>query len=87
MPSIAWLSFVERPEILRSLLEKSSSTVYSGIDPTGVSLHVGHILPMMSLVHFQLRGHKAIALVSWTLKPLLHTSDFDEDRWSYSSDR
>ncbi|KZV76760.1 hypothetical protein PENSPDRAFT_622202 [Peniophora sp. CONT] len=58
-----FVSQTTRPEILRALLEQSSSTVYSGIDPTGVSLHVGHILPMMSLVHFQLRGHKPIALI------------------------
>ncbi|KAI0028140.1 hypothetical protein K488DRAFT_80826 [Vararia minispora EC-137] len=38
-------------------------TVYAGIDPTGQSLHVGHILPMMSLVHFQIRGHNIIPLI------------------------
>ena len=74
MLCLPWLSSVERPEILRSLLEKGSNTVYSGIDPTGVSLHVGHILPMMSLVHFVLRGHKAIALVSFNVKPRLYWS-------------
>lgn len=68
------LSSAERPEILRPLLENASSTVYSGIDPTGVSLHVGHLLPMMSLVHFQLRGHKTIALVSYTRVVSMHRS-------------
>jgi tyrosyl-tRNA synthetase len=52
-----------RPEQLQSFLQDQSRVVYSGIDPTADSLHVGHILPMMCLVHFQLHGHKVIPLV------------------------
>jgi tyrosyl-tRNA synthetase len=53
-----------RPEQLRDYLLDQSRVVYSGIDPTADSLHVGHILPMMCLVHFQIHGHKVIPLVS-----------------------
>jgi len=36
---------------------------YIGFDPTGKSLHIGHMIPIMLLVHFQRAGHKPIALV------------------------
>ena len=44
-------------------LADSSQSVYAGFDPTADSLHVGSLLPIMGLVHFQLRGHAPIALV------------------------
>ncbi len=36
---------------------------YVGFDPTAASLHVGHLLPIMGLVHLQRAGHSPIALV------------------------
>jgi len=36
---------------------------YVGIDPTADSLHIGHLVSVMMLRHFQLAGHKPIALV------------------------
>lgn len=36
---------------------------YAGFDPTARSLHVGHLLPIMGLVHLQRHGHTPIALV------------------------
>jgi len=36
---------------------------YIGFDPTGDSLHVGHLTQIMTLIHFQQAGHKPIALV------------------------
>ncbi len=38
-------------------------TCYVGFDPTGSSLHVGHLLPIMALAHMQKHGHRPIALV------------------------
>ncbi|MCF8027684.1 MAG: tyrosine--tRNA ligase [Desulfobacteraceae bacterium] len=38
-------------------------TCYVGFDPTGSSLHVGHLLPIMALSHMQRAGHRPIALV------------------------
>ncbi|HEC30977.1 MAG TPA: tyrosine--tRNA ligase [Deltaproteobacteria bacterium] len=38
-------------------------TCYIGFDPTAPSLHVGSLIPIMSLVHMQLHGHRPIALV------------------------
>ncbi|MFM1878610.1 MAG: hypothetical protein RLZZ241_1476 [Bacteroidota bacterium] len=38
-------------------------TAYVGIDPTADSLHIGHLVGVMMLRHFQLAGHRPIALV------------------------
>ena len=38
-------------------------TCYIGFDPTASSLHVGHLVPIMSLAHMQRSGHRPIALV------------------------
>ncbi len=44
------------------VLEKPT-TCYIGFDPTAPSLHVGSLIPIMSLVHMQRHGHRPIALV------------------------
>ncbi len=44
-------------------LEKEMTTAYVGIDPTADSLHIGHLVSVMILKHFQRCGHKPIALV------------------------
>ena len=44
-------------------LEKEMSTAYVGIDPTADSLHIGHLVGVMMLKHFQQSGHRPIALV------------------------
>jgi tyrosyl-tRNA synthetase len=44
-------------------LHKEMTTAYVGIDPTADSLHIGHLVSIMMLKHFQLAGHKPIALV------------------------
>lgn len=44
-------------------LKKGMTTAYVGIDPTADSLHIGHLVSIMMLRHFQRAGHKPIALV------------------------
>ena len=44
-------------------LQKEMSTAYVGIDPTADSLHIGHLVSVMILKHFQMCGHRPIALV------------------------
>ncbi len=44
-------------------LKKELTSAYVGIDPTADSLHIGHLVSIMMLKHFQLAGHKPIALV------------------------
>ncbi len=45
------------------LLKKEMATSYVGIDPTADSLHIGHLVGIMMLKHFQVSGHKPMALV------------------------
>jgi len=44
-------------------LSKEMTAAYVGIDPTADSLHIGHLVGVMMLKHFQRCGHKPIALV------------------------
>ena len=44
-------------------LEKEQTTAYLGIDPTADSLHIGHLVGVMILKHFQMCGHRPLALV------------------------
>ena len=44
-------------------LKKEMTVAYLGIDPTADSLHIGHLVGVMMLKHFQRSGHKPIALV------------------------
>lgn len=48
---------------LEDQLQKEMTAGYVGFDPTSDSLHVGNLLPIMLLKHFQLAGHKPYALV------------------------
>lgn len=44
-------------------LKKGMATAYLGIDPTADSLHIGHLVGVMMLKHFQRSGHKPLALI------------------------
>ena len=44
-------------------LKKEITTAYVGIDPTADSLHIGHLVGVMMLKHFQAAGHKPVVLV------------------------
>ena len=45
------------------LLQKGMTSGYVGIDPTADSLHIGHLVSIMILKHFQRAGHRPIALI------------------------
>ncbi len=53
---------VSDPEGLQKAFSEGVVTVYQGFDPTGPSLHVGHMLGMMMLATLQRFGHRPIAL-------------------------
>lgn len=48
---------------LEEHLNKGVASAYLGFDPTGDSLHIGHLVGVMTLLHFQRAGHQPIALV------------------------
>ncbi len=62
---LSWRGFVNQVthEDLAENLEKEQFTFYCGFDPTADSLHIGSLLPIMGMVHFQRAGHKPIAIV------------------------
>lgn len=45
------------------LVGKKSVGLYVGIDPTGDSMHIGHLIPFMILKRFQLAGHHPVILI------------------------
>ncbi|HBF35575.1 TPA: tyrosine--tRNA ligase [Candidatus Sumerlaeota bacterium] len=44
-------------------LQEGARSIYAGFDPTADSLHLGHLVPILALAHFQRAGHNVIALV------------------------
>jgi tyrosyl-tRNA synthetase len=50
-------------EALHEFFDKEDVTCYIGFDPTASSLHVGSLVPIMSLAHMQRHGHRPIALI------------------------
>jgi tyrosyl-tRNA synthetase len=50
-------------EELAQHLESQSVTLYCGFDPTADSLHIGSLVPLLTLKRFQQHGHKPLALV------------------------
>ncbi|WP_422481630.1 tyrosine--tRNA ligase [Pleomorphochaeta sp. DL1XJH-081] len=50
-------------EGLSDLMDKEPVTFYVGVDPTGRSIHIGHMVPFFAMHHLQEAGHNPIALV------------------------
>lgn len=50
-------------EGLNELVNQKSVGIYVGIDPTGDSMHIGHLIPFMILKRFQLAGHHPVILI------------------------
>ncbi|WP_018659753.1 tyrosine--tRNA ligase [Allofustis seminis] len=50
-------------EGLRQLLEEKSVGLYCGIDPTGDSMHIGHLIPFIILKRFQMAGHRPYVVI------------------------
>lgn len=57
--------YCSRSEIL-DLLNKHPQCVYAGFDPTADSLHVGNLLVIINLLHWQRGGHYVVALVMYS---------------------
>ncbi|QUL58079.1 tyrosine--tRNA ligase [Paenibacillus tritici] len=48
---------------LRELTDSKAVSLYCGVDPTGNSMHIGHLIPFMVLRRFQLAGHRPVILI------------------------
>jgi tyrosyl-tRNA synthetase len=62
------------------LLSKEKSSGYIGFDPTADSLHIGHMVQVMMLLHFQRAGHTPIALVGGATGMIGDPSGKSEER-------
>jgi tyrosyl-tRNA synthetase len=62
------------------LLNKEKTSGYIGFDPTADSLHIGHMVQVMLLVHFQRSGHTPIALVGGATGMIGDPSGKSEER-------
>jgi tyrosyl-tRNA synthetase len=51
------------PEGLSALMDAGPVTFYEGTDPTGGSLHIGHMVPYFAFRHLRAAGHKGLALL------------------------
>ncbi len=48
---------------LSGLMDREPVSFYVGIDPTGGSLHIGHLVPLYALAHLARAGHRAVVLI------------------------
>lgn len=48
---------------LEKMLDTRQVTLYCGFDPTGPSLHAGHLIPLFAMAHLARAGHRPIALI------------------------
>ncbi len=61
-------------------LAKGMTAAYVGIDPTADSLHIGHLVSLMMLKHFQMKGHKPIVLIGGATGMIGDPSGKSEER-------
>ncbi|XP_053572230.1 tyrosine--tRNA ligase, mitochondrial [Bombina bombina] len=71
---------------LAELLQAGSQTVYCGFDPTADSLHVGNLLALMGLLHFQRAGHNVIAVIGGATAQVGDPSGRSKEREALSAD-
>ncbi len=50
-------------EGLKEVIAKKKISLYCGVDPTGDSMHIGHLIPFMILKRFQMAGHRPVILI------------------------
>ncbi len=64
LAELSWRGLVQdRSEDLEERLAKGPIAAYVGFDASGPSLHVGHLVPLMALVHLQRHGGRPVAVV------------------------
>ncbi|WP_026563288.1 tyrosine--tRNA ligase [Bacillus sp. UNC41MFS5] len=66
LQDLAWRGIIYQQtdeEGLKDTLNKEPISLYCGVDPTADSMHIGHLLPFLTLRRFQQHGHRPIVLV------------------------
>jgi tyrosyl-tRNA synthetase len=66
LQDLAWRGIIYQQtdeESMKDVLSKEKISLYCGVDPTADSMHIGHLLPFLTLRRFQEHGHRPIVLV------------------------
>ncbi|MGB6178314.1 tyrosine--tRNA ligase [Carnobacterium sp.] len=67
-------------EGLNKLIKSKKISLYCGVDPTGDSMHIGHLIPFMILKRFQLAGHRPVILIGGATGTIGDPSGKSEER-------
>ncbi|MBN1356585.1 tyrosine--tRNA ligase [bacterium] len=71
---------------LERMLEQQRTACYAGFDPSDSSLHLGHLIPIIGLMHFQRYGHRPIAVIGGATGMIGDPSGRDRERTLMSID-
>jgi tyrosyl-tRNA synthetase len=66
LQDLAWRGLIYQQtdeESLKDLISKDKISLYCGVDPTADSMHIGHMVPFLTLRRFQQHGHRPVVLV------------------------
>ncbi|MDN7227116.1 tyrosine--tRNA ligase [Planococcus sp. N064] len=74
-------------EGMAKLLEEQKISLYCGVDPTADSMHIGHIVPLLTLRRFQMHGHQPILLVGGATGMIGDPSGRNEERQLQSTEQ
>lgn len=74
-------------EGMAKLLDEQKISLYCGVDPTADSMHIGHIVPLLTLRRFQLHGHQPILLVGGATGMIGDPSGRNEERQLQSTEQ
>lgn len=74
-------------EGMAEVLDQEKISLYCGVDPTADSMHIGHIVPLLTLRRFQLHGHRPILLVGGATGMIGDPSGRNEERQLQSTEQ
>ncbi|HSI66509.1 MAG TPA: tyrosine--tRNA ligase [Planococcus sp. (in: firmicutes)] len=74
-------------EGMKKVLEEQKISLYCGVDPTADSMHIGHIVPLLTLRRFQQYGHQPILLVGGATGMIGDPSGRNEERQLQSTEQ
>src|SRR5690554_6388923 len=82
LQELQWRGFIQQMthEGLDEALSEGALALYCGFDPTGHSLHVGHLLAVLGLAFFKRHGHLPVALVGGATEMIGDPSGKSEER-------
>lgn len=90
MDDLKWRGLIYQQtdeEGLAKLLDEQKISLYCGVDPTADSMHIGHIVPLLTLRRYQMHGHQPILLVGGATGMIGDPSGRNEERQLQSTEQ